>query len=126
MRTIKQFSEMLASILFGVRSRGEELSLVDLEELSVSFSGFSLPGLIKMDSAQLISLFSVTGDLDVNKAYSSAMLLHTLAKQEDENALMLKPKALDLFVAVYDRLGNYLNGEHEDIVVSLKREFENS
>ncbi len=101
MRTIKQFSEMLAAILFGVRSRGDELSLDDIEELSVSFTGFSLSSLMKMDSTQLIALFSVKGDLDINKTYSSAILLHTLAKQNHAMTLLLNKKALKLFEAVH-------------------------
>ncbi len=121
MRTIKQFSEMLAALLFGARARGQELTFSDLEELSLSFTGLTLDTLVALNGSQLVSLFSVAG-LDINKVYVSARLLHQLGEQErsEEKASALKQKALRLLEVVYQRLGGYLNEEHETLTQSLR------
>ena len=97
MRTIKQFSEMLAALVFGARTKGEDIAFSDLEELSLSFAGLSLDTLLAVSNSQLLSLFSATGELDVNKVYVSARLIHQLAEQErsEAEASVLKQRALD-------------------------------
>jgi hypothetical protein len=122
MRTIKQFSEMLVALLFGARARGQEVTFDDLDELSLAFTGLTLDTLTRLDSSQIINLFSVTGELDINKVYVSARLLYQLAEQEGsaEKATGQKRKALDLSLEVYQRLGEYLNEEHEALTQSLK------
>ena len=120
MRTIKQFSEMLAALLFGARVKGEDVAFSDLEELSLTFTGLTLDMLTALGSSQLLSLFSVTGELDINKTYASARLLHQLADQETEaNATALNRKALALLLKVYWELGGYLNDEHESLTQTL-------
>ncbi len=120
MRTVKQFSEMLAALLFGARAKGRDISFGDLDELSLSFTGLSLNTLTSLSSAQIISFFSVTG-LDVNKVYASATLLHQLAEQESsaEKATVSRRKALALLLEVHRRLGDYLNEEHETLTRTL-------
>ncbi len=121
MRTIKQFSEMLAALLFGARDRGQDVAFNDLDELSLSFTGITLDTLLAFSSSQIINLFSVTGEMDINKVYVSARLLHQLAEQEssEEGAVVLKSKVLDLLSEVYGELGGYLNDEHEALAQSL-------
>ncbi len=120
-RTIKQFSEMLAALLFGARAKGQDVTYSDLEELSLSFTGLTLDTLVTLSSSQLVSLFSVAG-LDINKVYASARLLHQLSKQErsEEKAALLNQKALRLLEKVHQRLGGYLNEEHEMLTQSLR------
>ena len=120
-RTIKQFSEMLAALLFGARAKGQDVTYSDLEELSLSFTGLTLDTLVTLSSSQLVSLFSVAG-LDINKVYASARLLHQLSEQErsEEKAALLNQKALRLLEKVHQRLGGYLNEEHETLTQSLR------
>ena len=120
MRTIKQFSEMLAAILFGATNG--QVTLDDLEELSVTFTGLSLGTLTALGTPQLLTLYSVIGTLDIDKAYVSARLLYQLAEQEGEasRALMLKEKALALSLEVRRVLGGFLNDEHESLVQELQ------
>ena len=120
-RTIKQFSEMLAALLFGARAKGQDVTYSDLEELSLSFTGLTLDTLVTLSSSQLVSLFSVAG-LDINKVYASARLLHQLSEQErsEEKAALLSQKALRLLEKVHQRLGGYLNEEHETLTQSLR------
>ena len=111
---------MLAALLFGARAKGEEVTFSDLEELSLSFTGLTLNTLTNLSSSQLVSLFSVAG-LDINKVYVSARLLHQLGEQErsEEKAALLNQKALRLLEVVYQRLGGYLNEEHETLTQRL-------
>ena len=120
-RTIKQFSEMLAALLFGARAKGQDVTYSDLEELSLSFTGLTLDTLVTLSSSQLVNLFSVAG-LDINKVYASARLLHQLSEQErsEEKAALLNQKALRLLEKVHQRLGGYLNEEHETLTQSLR------
>ena len=120
-RTIKQFSDMLAALLFGARAKGQDVTYSDLEELSLSFTGLTLDTLVTLSSSQLVSLFSVAG-LDINKVYASARLLHQLSEQErsEEKAALLNQKALRLLEKVHQRLGGYLNEEHETLTQSLR------
>ena len=122
MRTIKQFSEMLAALLFGARAEGRVVTFNDLEELSLSFTGLSLETVTTLGMSQLLSLYSVTGTLDINKAYVSARLLCQLAEQEGdtERAAALREKALNLLLRVYAVLGNFLNDEHERLTRELQ------
>lgn len=122
MRTIKQFSEMLAALLFDTRAAGEDVAYKDLDKLSSSFTGFALDALIAMPSSQILTLFSITGQLDINKSYASACLLHQLAKQEssEETKTMLNDKALDLLLEVKTQLGEFLNDEHEALIDGLQ------
>ena len=124
MRAIKQFSEMLAALLFGARDKGENITFSELEELSFSFTGISLDTLLTLSSSQIVHLFSVTGEMDSNKVYVSARLLYQLAEQEssEEREGMLRRKAEDLLLAVYRELGGYLNDEHEALDSSASRE----
>ena len=121
MRTVKQFSEMLAALLFGAKAKGGTLSFGDLDELSLTFTGLTLDTLTALSSSQIIRLFSVNG-LDVNKVYASARVLHQLAEQEGsaERTVVLKQKALDLLLEVHRRLGGYLNEEHETLIHTLQ------
>jgi len=122
MRTIKQFAETLAALVFNARSNDDEVSYSDLEELSTSFSGLTLDTLTSMNSSQLIGLFSITGELDINKTYASACLLHQLSKQEssEEDSISQKHTALDLLIAIKEKLGEYLNDEHQVLVEELQ------
>ena len=124
MRTIKQFSEMLAALLFGARTKGQEVTFNDLEELSLTFTGLSLKTLMALPTSQLLNLFSVTGALDIEKVYVSARLLYQLAEQEGdtERALALKKKARDLLLRVFQVFGGYLNEEHEALVKELQED----
>ncbi len=126
MRTIKQFSEMLAALLFNARSTGEEVSYDDLNELSSSFTGLSLDALLTMSSAQLLALFSLTGQLDINKAYASACLIHQTSMQEgsSHNQSLQKATALDLLLEIKNQLGDYLNEEHKNLTISLTAELQ--
>lgn len=128
MRTIKQFSEMLAALLFGARASGQEVTFDDLEELSLTFTGLSLATLTALRTPQLLNLFSVTGSLDVEKVYVSARLLYQLAEQEGDaaRAHSLKRKALDLLLRVFQVLKGYLNDEHEALVRELQEGLEAS
>ena len=122
MRTIKQFSETLAALLVGSRATGEAVSYKDLEELSLLFSGLSLDTLVATNSSQLLSLFSITGELDVNKTYASARLMHQLSEQEssEQQAAIFKQKALELLTEIKNQQGEYLNEEHQTLTESLQ------
>ncbi len=122
MRTIKQFSETLAALLVGARSTGEAVSYKDLEELSLLFAGLSLDTLVSTNSSQLLSLFSITGELDVNKTYASARLIHQLSEQEssEQQAGILKLKALELLTEIKNQQGEYINEEHQTLTESLE------
>jgi len=122
MRMIQQFSEMLAALLFNARSTGEPVSYKDLNELSSSFTGLTLDTLRTMNSSQLISLFSITGQLDINKTYASACLIHQLSKQEssEQNKAVQENLALELLVEIKNQLGEYLNDEHKTLVEDLQ------
>ena len=122
MRTIKQFSEMLAALLLGARAKGQEVTFNDLEELSLTFTGLSLETLIALGPQQLCNLYSATGTLDIDKVYISARLLYQLSEQEGEasRALALKEKALKLLLEVHRVFGDFLNDEHEALVSELQ------
>ena len=121
MRTIKQFSEMLAALLFGARAKGQ-VTFNDLEELSLTFTGLSLETLIALGPQQLRNLYSATGTLDIDKVYISARLLYQLSEQEGEaaRALALREKALKLLLEVHRVFGDFLNNEHEALVSELQ------
>lgn len=120
-RTIRQFSQMLAALLFGARDSGQEVAFSDFDELSVSFTGISLDTLLTFSSSQIINLFSVTGEMDIDKVYVTARLLHQLAEKEssEEGAAVLKRKVLDLLSEVHRELSGYLNDEHESLARRL-------
>ena len=122
MRTIKQFSEMLAALLFGARARGQEVTFNDLEELNLTFTGLSLETLIALGPQQLRNLYAATGTLDIDKVYISARLLYQLSEQEGEaaRALALKEKALKLLLEVHRVFGDFLSDEHEVLVSELQ------
>lgn len=122
MRTIKQFAETLAALVFNARSNDDDVSYSDLEELSTAFTGLTLDTLLSMSSAQLIALFSITGELDINKSYAGACLLHQLSKQEssEDDALKQKHTTLDLLTAIKETLGEYLNDEHQALSEELQ------
>ena len=122
MRTIQQFSEMLAAILFGARTSGQEVKFQDLQELSLTFTGLTLETLTALGTPQLLNLYSVTGELDINKVYASARLLHQLALGEGETqrALALEKKSLALLLKAYQALGGFLNDEHESLTAELQ------
>lgn len=124
MRTIKQFAEMLAALVFNARSNDDEVSYSDLEELSTSFSGLTLDTLTSMNSSQLLGLFSITGELDINKSYASACLLHQLSKQEssEQDAIRQKNITLELLIAIKEHLGDYLNDEHQALMEELQND----
>ena len=122
MRMIRQFAEMLAALLFGKRSKGQDITFEELNELSLSFTGLSLHLLITLDSTQILNLYSAGGKVDITKAYVSARLFCQLAEQErsGERTLLLKSKALDLLNEVHQQLDGYLNEEHESLTQSLR------
>lgn len=124
MKTIQQFAEMLAALLFGARAKDQYIAFNDLNELSLTFTGLSLGTLTSLSTPQILSLYSVMEELDVNKVYVSARLIYQLAEQDSnkERALPLKDKALDLLLEVYERLGGYLNEEHESLTQNLKHD----
>lgn len=120
-RTIKQFAEMLAALLFGARARGEPPSFSELDELSWSFTGLGLSTLLALEAKQLLQLFSGGGELDVNKAYVSAQLLYQMAQEAvPEETKQLYQKALLLLDAVSLHLNGYLNEEHEQLARTLR------
>ncbi len=125
-RTIQQFAETLAALLFGVRSKGQDITFNDLNELSLTFTGLSLDTLAPLSTQQILSLYSVTGELDIDKVYVSARLLYQLAEQESdkEKTLFLKNKVLDLLLEVYEKLGEYLNEDHKSFTQNLKDDLE--
>lgn len=122
MRTIQQFSEMLAALLFDANTAGEEVTYKELDKLSSSFTGMGLDTLSSISGPQLIALFSIAGDLDVNKCYASARLIHQLAEQDsdEDEKLKLKAKSLDLLIEVREQLGEYLNDEHQALTEELE------
>ena len=116
-RTIKQFAKMLAALLFDTRSTGQTVTFNDLDDLSITFTGLTLDTLTALDTPQLLSLYAVTGELDINKVYISARLLHQLAQQETDavRAKTLRQKALALLHEVEGALGGYLNEDHKTL-----------
>lgn len=122
MRTIRQFSQVLAALLFGKRDAGQAVTFNDLDELSLNFTGLSLDFLQSLPTDQVLSLFAATGDLDVDKVYVTAALLHQLAEQEPQASarrLELSKKALRLLSEIRYRLGDYLNEEHESLTETM-------
>lgn len=126
MRTIQQFAELLSALLFGARSKDQYITFNDLNELSLTFTGLSLGTLTSLSTQQILSLYSVMEELDINKVYVSARLLHQLAEQDsdEERAFPLKNKALDLLLEIHDKLDGYLNEDHESLTQSLKNTLE--
>lgn len=126
MRTIRQFADMLAALLFGARAGGQDVTFNDLNDLSLTFVGLNLDVLTALSAPQLVSLHSATGTLDVTKVYISARLLYQLAEQEndEERALPLKDKALSLLLEVRKELNGYLNEEHEVLTKGLEQDLE--
>ena len=126
-RTIEQFAQMLARLLFGARSAGQTITFGDLEELSLTFTGLTLDTLSSLGTSQLLGLYAVTGELDINKVYISARLLHQLAEQEGSppRALALRGKALALLSEIHEQLGGYLNEEHEALMTRLEDGLQN-
>ncbi len=122
MRTIRQFSEMLAALLFGARAKGQEVAFSDLQELSLTFTGLNLETLTAFSAPQLINLYSVTGGLDINKVYVSARLLYQLAEEDRSETTALREKALALLLETHRALGGFLNDEHEALVRELQND----
>ena len=121
-RTLKQFADTLAALL-GARVRGEPPSFGELDELSWSFTGLGLKTLLSLSAPQLLQLFSVGGELDVNKAYISAQLLCQLARDDaSQDSAKLHREALQLLNAVSLHLGDYLNEEHRRLSEELESE----
>lgn len=110
---------MLVALLFGARDGGQ-VAFSDLDELSVSFTGISLDTLLTLESSQIVNLFSLTGEMDVDKVYVSARLLHQLAEESSgEGSAALRRRVLDLLSDVYRELGEHLNDEHEALAQRL-------
>ena len=118
-RTIKQFSDMLAAILFGTHATGQTDSYDALNELSLDFTGLGLDVLTSVNVRQLLNLYSLNGELDVNKVYVSGRLLYQLAEQDPAVAQSYRAKALELFVRASGQAGGFLNEEHKTITDEL-------
>jgi len=122
MRTIKQFSEMLAALLFGKRAAGQVVNFSELDELSLSFTGLSLGFLKNLSAEQILSLYAATGELDIDKVYVTARLLYTLAEQEPETSayrLGASKKVLRLLTEIHEQLGDFLDEEHASLIKKL-------
>lgn len=118
MRIVQQFSKALAALLQRTQSLNREPTLAELGELSSSFAGFDLNTLAALDTDQILQLYSITGALDVEKAYVAGMLLHRLALLEGDG--QIERKALDVLQAVKEAYGEYVNKEHEALIFELQ------
>lgn len=118
MRIVQQFSKALAALLQRTQSLNREPTLSELDELSSSFAGFDLATLADLDTDQILQLYSITGALDVEKAYVAGVLLHRLALLEDDEEI--ERKALRVLQAVKEAYGEYVNREHEALVFELQ------
>lgn len=118
MRIVQQFSKALAALLQRTTSLDREPTFEELDALSTSFAGFDLATLGSLHADQILQLYSITGTLDVEKAYVAGVLLYRLARHEgDEDAAR---KALRVLREVRREYGEYINQEHEALVGELE------
>lgn len=110
---------MLAAILFGTHATEQTDTYDALNELSLDFTGLGLDMLASVSVPQLLSLYALSGELDVNKVYVSGRLLYQLAEQETspDAAQTYKAKALELFLT--SGQGGFINDEHEVMTQKL-------
>lgn len=120
-RTIRQFARMLAAL---IKRRGS-VTFDDLNDLSLDFTGLDLGLLRSLGTGQLISLFTVAGEVNVEKLYIAATLLYQLAQiVPDEARVKLESRVLELLIRVRGEFGDYLNAEHEVLIEQLASHLE--
>ena len=119
MRIVQQFSKALAALLQRTTTLDREPTFEELDGLSTSFAGFDLVTLCSLDTDQILRLYSITGTLDVEKAYVSGVLLYRLARHDGDETTA--QKALRVLSEVKREYGEPINEQHEALIEELER-----
>ena len=129
-RIIHQFAQMLALILFRIRSGNIEEAHQDIQAASERFLGLKLDLILSLSNQELIEMLGVNGELDVEKSYIAAQLLFCEANIRDANnesgSKGIYLRSLDLFLKSYAQMDETLKIEAvstiEQILLVLQKQ----
>ena len=80
MRMIQQFARFLAAVLFKIESGNVEEAQSDVQSACKDYLGLPFNFLLGMPDQELVNIFTLGGQLDVDRCYIAAQLLFCEAK----------------------------------------------